>query len=319
MLKTPESVRLIETHYVEEQRAAVFLMLEGEKAAFVDTNTNHAVPYLLEALSEAGRSPEDVDYIIVTHVHLDHAGGTAALLAHCPNATVLAHPKAARHLIDPERLIAGSKVVYGEQIFAELYGEIKPVPAERVRVMEDGEELVWGGRTLRFIYTKGHATHHFSIYDSGTNGVFAGDNWGLGRNELTRSGPPFLVYSCSPPDFDAPEARISLDKILASGAEWVYVPHFGVFWDLPRGAEMLRRSLDGYEQILLDAEATHLEGGELLGFCQERMQAATEEQLLWAGVEHFHKDLEWMRFDMHLNAQGLATVVERRRKQLAKG
>ena len=83
----------------------------------------------------------------------------------------------------------------------------------------------------------------------------------------------------------APEARISLDKILATGAEWVYVPHFGVFWDLPRGAEMLRRSLDAYEQILLDAEVVQVGGGELLGFCHERILAATGDQLRWAGVE----------------------------------
>lgn len=319
MLNTPESVHIIECHYVDDQRAAAFLMLEGDRAAFVDNNTVHAVPYLLESLKKAGRNPEEVDYLIVTHVHLDHAGGTAALLEHCPNATVLAHPKTARHLIDPTRLIVGSKVVYGEELFAQLYGDIQPVPETRIRVMEDWEELAWGSRTLTFFYTKGHATHHFCIHDSGTNGVFAGDSWGLGRNELFRSGPPFLAYSCSPPDFDPAEARISIDKILETGAEWVYAPHFSIFNDLPRGAEMLRRSIAAYEPILHDAEATGLENSELLGYCMEKMQAATEDQLHWCGVEHFDEDLAWMRFDMQINAQGLAAVVERKRRQAAKG
>ncbi|HNH10725.1 MAG TPA: MBL fold metallo-hydrolase, partial [Leptospiraceae bacterium] len=172
-------IRTIDCRYIKENLAASFLIQEGNECVFVETNTVYAVPYLLKTLEEAGRKPEDVKYIIVTHVHLDHAGGTSELLKHCPNATVLAHPKTASHLAAPERLVQSSITVYGEEKFRELYGNIEPVPEKRIRIMKDGEELVWGKRKLRFIYTRGHANHHFVIHDSKSNSVFTGDSFGI--------------------------------------------------------------------------------------------------------------------------------------------
>jgi glyoxylase-like metal-dependent hydrolase (beta-lactamase superfamily II) len=272
---------------------------------------------MLEALEGWGLTPESVDYLIPTHVHLDHAGGTAALLTECTNATVLAHPKCAKHLIAPERIIKGAKMIYGEDLFNHLYGEIAPVPEDRIRVMEDDEVITWGDRALHFFYTYGHASHHFSIHDRKQNVVFTGDSFGIGRTEISRPGPSFLACSCSPPDFDAEEARKSLDRILNTGAAMACVGHYGPFTDLKQGGEQLLRSINAMEAIQQEAYATDLEGGELSGFCHERVRDTTKEHLDWCDVVDPVADLDWMEGDMMLNAQGIAVAVQRQRKKAA--
>ena len=314
MTASHPSVTLIDSRYVKPSRAAVFMIAEGDQVAFVDNNTNRAVPRILDALQEGCFRPEQVAYLIVTHVHLDHAGGTAELLKHCPNATVLAHPKAARHLIDPSRLIAGAKVVYGEKAYDELYGTIVGVPEDRIRIMEDGESLGWGTRTLRFIYTKGHASHHFCIYDTGCDGIFAGDAFGLARMSSTRPGVPFTMCSSSPPEFDPDEARLSVQKILDTGASRAYITHFGGFDDLPVRAEQLLRSIGHMEAIGRDAADSDLEGDALFKYCEEKVEAAFKEHLVWCGVDDPAGDFAWLDDDWFLNSLGLRFYAERLRK-----
>lgn len=313
----PSAIITIDCHYDRPERAAAFLIIEGDRATFVDNNTTLAVPHLLAALAQQGLTPEQVDYVIITHVHLDHAGGTSALMKHCPNATVLAHPKAARHLIDPSRIIAGATAVYGAETFAKRYGVIEPVPEYRVRSMEDGEQIHWGRRTLTFIHTKGHASHHFCIHDSGENVIFAGDAFGLSRMSSMRPGPAFTVCTSSPPEFDPEEARISVQRILDSGATWVYETHFGCFDDLPVRAEQLLRSIDDLEQIGRKAAATALSGDALQDFCQPLVVSAFDRHLRKIGVLDPAGDLEWLEEDIRLNAMGLGFYVERLRRGTA--
>lgn len=314
MSASHSSVTCIDSHYVSPEKAAVFMVVEGDRVAFVDNNTNRAVPHLLEALTNQGLTTEQVEYLIVTHVHLDHAGGTAELLKHCPNATVLAHPKAARHLVDPSRLVAGAKVVYGEAEFDDLYGIIEGVPEDRIRIMEDGEKLDWGSRSLTFIYTKGHASHHFSIYDSGSDGVFAGDAFGLARTSEARPGIPFTVCSSSPPEFDPEEARLSVQKILDTGAARIFLTHFGAFDDMGTRAKHLLRSIDQMEAIGRDAAALDHAGDDLLAYCEGRVAEVFQEHLQWCGVEDPEGDFEWLAGDAFLNALGLRFYAERLRK-----
>jgi len=310
----PASVVTIDCLYQgEPEKAASFLLIEGERATFVDNNTTHAIPRLLGALEEHGLSPENVDYAIITHVHLDHAGGTAALLEHCPNATVLAHPKAARHLADPSRLIAGAKVVYGEEAFAELYGTIEPVAEERIRAMADGEALTWGGRTLTFHYTKGHASHHFVIHDSGANALFAGDALGLSRMPSMRPGPVFTVCSSSPPEFDPQEARISVQRILDTGADWAYCTHYGYFDDVAARAEHMLASIAQLEAIGREAALTELHGDALTAYCCAQVREAFKNHLVNIGVEDPNGDMAWLDLDLDLNGMGLGIYAERLR------
>ncbi|MEK7793515.1 MAG: MBL fold metallo-hydrolase, partial [Candidatus Hydrogenedentota bacterium] len=179
-----EHITTIDGNYTCPQRAAAYLLVDGDEAAFVDNVKRFAVPDLLAALSQRGLSSEQVRYIIVTHVHLAHSGGTAELLKHCPNATVIAHPRAGRHLIDPSKLIAAARPIYGDELFEREFGVIEPVPAERVRIVEEGDTLDFGARTLEFLHTPGHAKHHLSVIDPGTESALTGDAYGLAQLRL---------------------------------------------------------------------------------------------------------------------------------------
>lgn len=310
-----ENIEAIDCHYGGPEKTSAYLITQGDRAAFVDTNTNHAVPLLLAALERRGIPRGNVDYIIVTHVHLDHAGGAAALADACPNAQVIAHPKAARHLAAPERLIASSKLVYGEEQFHQLYGEILPLPADRITSVEDESRLVWRDHHLRFLHTAGHATHHICIHDEATNTIFTGDTFGIGRSSRERPGIPFLIYSSSPTEFDAPAARVSLARILETGATTACIGHFGAFDDLELGARQLMRVLGLYEGIQHAAADSGLQGEPLRDFCIDAMRSSLETFLRWCGVQGVASDLEWIGGDIALNGMGLAIAAERERKK----
>lgn len=306
----------VDCDYLDPHRAAVFLLIEGNRAAFLDNNTVFALPRLLEALDKHGIARENVDYNIVTHAHLDHAGGTGALLEACPNAIVLAHPKAARHLIQPDRLIEGVKAVYGEESFHKLYGEIGPIESSRVRSVEDGEALTWGNRTLRFLHMLGHATHHICLHDSVTNAIFTGDTFGLARTELSRPGPPVHVCSTAPTDFDAEEARKTVRRLADMGAERAYVTHYGHFDDLSAAAEQLLDSIDWSEAIQEEAYASDLSGEPLMAYCEDRIWKAILQHFEKWGEAPGGADRVWFTEDIRLSAMGLAYVVERQRRKL---
>src|SRR5580698_3996817 len=140
---------------VTPQFTACYLRVAGDECAFIEAHTAHAVPRLLSALAQYGKRAEDVRWVVVTHAHLDHAAGASALLAVCPNATLLAHPRAAKNLIEPEKLVEGAIAVYGEARFRELYGAVSPIPKERVRALGDGETFELGGAELTAWHTYG--------------------------------------------------------------------------------------------------------------------------------------------------------------------
>lgn len=315
MPAAPETIATIDCHYTAPQRAAVYLLQRGGQAAFIDTNTRFAAPLILERLRTAGLSPADVAYIIVTHVHLDHSGGTAELAKHCPNAEILCHPRAVRHLIDPERLVAGAKAVYGVEEFEALYGVIEPVPASRIRAVEDNETLVWNHGPIRFLHTRGHANHHICIYDELSRGVFTGDNFGAGLTPDQRPGPAFRVCAAAPADFDPEEARISLRRIMALGATQAYPTHYGIVRDLALGAEQLLRSIGQMEEVLESAVASEVPDQDLEEFCRPLVAHAIEDHLRYCAVEDFEKARTWLSSDVRLNAMGVAFVAQRRRRE----
>ena len=309
-----ESVIPIDCNYVYPGAASAYLMIEGERAAFIENNTTHAVPLLLDALNQAGLSPEQVEYAIITHVHLDHAGGTSALLAACPNATVLAHPKAARHVIQPERLVESSKQVYGPELFEKLYGEIRPVAADRVRTLEDDEELRFGERTLRFMHTRGHADHHFCIYDDKSGGVFTGDSFGIGYAALQFAGP-FLYPSTTPTQFHADEARKSVRRLRDCGATHAYLTHFGAFDDLNSGADQLLYGLDQMETLLHTARDSKHTGDALQTFCEDGVRRYFNEKLEKHGLQLSDEHRQLLELDIGINAMGIAFAAARARKK----
>lgn len=308
------SVTTIDCHYLEPGRCAAFLIHEGDQAAFVDNGTPAALPHLLTGLRAHGLQPDQVVYAIVTHAHLDHAAGTAALLRECPNATVLAHPRAARHLIDPTRLEAGVKGVYGEEVFRQLFGECEAVDGTRVRAVEDSETVRLGEETLTFFYTLGHASHHICIHDSGSNGVFAGDTFGVCYETLQKGTWPYIFCAAVPTEFDPKEARLSVQRVVATGADQVFVTHFGTYDDVPRRAKQLLHTIDRMEAIMTEARASARTGPALRKFCEDQVRRVTEEEVKACGLEWNPETRTWLDGDIVMNAAGLVCAVEKARE-----
>jgi glyoxylase-like metal-dependent hydrolase (beta-lactamase superfamily II) len=298
-----------------EQFAASYLIVEGERAAFIDNNTSKAVPGMLQALADAGLAPEQVEYVIITHVHLDHAGGTSALMSACPNATVLAHPRAARHVIDPARLVASASAVYGEQGFRDLYGSIEPVPEARVRSMDDEQTLRFGARELRFMHTRGHANHHFCIADSATGSIFTGDAFGLIYPALQATGT-FAIPSTSPTDFDAELAQASIRRIVDQRPARVYPTHYGAVTDIQAAADQLLRHLEFAGALAAAAERSDLEDDALTGYAHARLRDYFAGLLDSRGVLGGDpRAWSLLEMDIDLNAQGIAFAANRKRRK----
>ncbi|MCS6899164.1 MAG: MBL fold metallo-hydrolase [Myxococcales bacterium] len=300
---TRRLLQTIDCDYMLPGLAAAFLRVEGDEAAFVETNTSHAVPKLLAALAAAQLRPEQVRWVIVTHVHLDHAGGASALMKALPNATLLAHPRAARHLIDPSRLVASATQVYGAENFARLYGVIEPIDPARVRSLEDGASIELGSSSLQVFHTRGHANHHFVVFDSTSSSVFTGDTFGLVYPRLQRA-KRFAFPSTSPTDYDGLEARKSIDRVLSLGAERAFLTHFGEVRDLLVIADQLRRWLDLSDALVREAAA--LPPAEREPLLRRRLAAALEQAALEAGLSLDDNDWRLLDLDLGLNAQGLA-------------
>lgn len=220
-------ITVIDTGFVRPRFDAAFLIVENGHAAYVDTGPNAAVPRLLAALDSVGLERSAVDFVIPTHVHLDHAGGAGLLMRELPNARMLIHPRGARHMIDPTALMEGVRAVYGVEVANRDYGELVPVPEERVTTTGDGMVVSLGGRPLRFIDTPGHAKHHHCIWDEASRGWFTGDTFGLAYPELHTPRGPYVVPATAPIQFDPKALHESVARLLAQGPALMYLTHYG--------------------------------------------------------------------------------------------
>ncbi len=292
---------------------ACYLRVAGGECAFVEAHTGHALPRLLAALEQHGKKPEDVRYLVLTHAHLDHASGASALMAACPNATLLAHPRTAKHMIDPGKLVRGAKLVYGAARFTELYGEVTPIAAERVRGLEDGESFELGGAKLTVWNTYGHAFHHFIVDDPATETVFTGDTFGLVYPALQTHGR-FALPSTSPTGFDAAEANKSLDKVLALGERFVCPTHFDGYADVAEIGAQVRRFVDRAGVWVEEASRRAETQSEIeRRFAGLWWDAIAEEAPKFGDAEK-----RLLALDVEINAQGLAHAACSMRDERAK-
>ena len=305
-----DEIVIIDCEYIEKEFAASYLILNQGRAAFIDNNTSHCVPRLMNALRQNNISPEKVDFIIITHVHLDHAGGTSALMAACPNAKLLAHPRAMRHMIDPSKLISSAQKVYGASEFERLYGTISPIPESRTQIIEDSATLNWNGRLLDFLHTRGHANHHMCILDRSTGSLFSGDAFGLAYPAL-QSNELFILPSTSPTDFDPQLAKQAIDRIVATNPQRILLTHFGTVTEIQAAASQLKRHLDFSEILLEEAtKASTLDGSILERYCTDKLTK------YYSSIASF-TDAQWnlLKLDLSLNGSGIAYVAQKRRKQ----
>src|SRR3990172_4706978 len=209
------------------EMVACYLLETPDQLALIEVGSNNTASRILSVLDRRGWRPEQVSHLIVTHVHLDHAGGAGSLMQVLPNATLVVHPHGARHLVDPSRLEAGARAVYGDTTFEATYGKLVPVPQQRVRVMEDGEALSVGQRQLLFLDTPGHARHHFCVWDQQTRGWFTGDTFGISYRDLDTASGPFIFPTTTPIQFH-PQALISsVNRLMDMAPEFMYLTHFG--------------------------------------------------------------------------------------------
>lgn len=297
-----DGIAAIDTDHLRPLFDASHLIREGTRAAFVDTGANSSVPLLLEALRLHDIDPGEVEYVFLTHVHLDHAGGAGLLMQALPNASAVLHPRGAPHMIDPTKLIRGAQAVYGKEKFAQEYGDIVPIDEDRVIVVDDGQELSLNGRTLQFVYTEGHARHHYVLNDAQSNSVFTGDSFGLSYRELDTAKGEFIYPTTTPIHFDPPEAHKAIDCIMGLQPRQLLLTHYSRVTDLSRLAEDMHKRIDDFVALA----NRHARDEGRTANMHESMYAYFTDELRAHGYEGSAEQIhEIVEIDVMLNTMGL--------------
>jgi hydroxyacylglutathione hydrolase len=301
-------ISAVDSVYDRRMQTAIHLLVEDGRAAVIDTGTSHALPHVLAALEAKGVTPAQVDYVILTHVHLDHAGGAGQLMARFPNARLTVHPRGARHIIDPSRLIEATLAIYGKEETRRLYGEILPVPRERVIETPEGATLRLAGRELLCLDAPGHARHHVVLRDALTGHFFAGDTFGISYRELDQDGRQFSFPTTSPSQFDPPELHRSIDRMLSHRPGALYVTHFGRLTNLTVLAADLHRLIDAHAEL---GERYRRAGAERKRLLKEGVRSLVLAERARQGWRlPSEKVLEVFALDIELNAQGIESWLD---------
>ena len=303
-----DGVTLIDADFVREHMAGCYLMEAESEVAFIEVGTNSSTPRLMKTLEHRGWKPEQVSYVIVTHVHLDHAGGAGSLMQHLPNAKAVIHPRGARHMSDPSRLIAGTESVYGKEQMQNLYGSIQPIDAARIDVADDGEMYSLCGRELQAFYTEGHARHHYCLSDPASKGVFTGDSFGVSYRELDTVAGEFIFPTTTPVHFDPDEAHKSVDRILSYEPERLYLTHYSEVGNLDRLASDMHKGINAFVAIALEKSNDNNR--------TTAIQDAIFDYFETGLVRHGYKgdrDMMWsiLKLDVDLNTQGIEVWLDK--------
>ncbi len=280
------------------ERVTAGYLIEGSAPVLVETGSQTSVPILLAALEQIGVGPAELAGVAVTHIHLDHAGGVGDVARAFPSATVYVHEKGARHLADPTKLINSAARVYGP-LLDSLYGRLEPTPAERLHVLDDGEEIEVGpDRTLTAVDSPGHAKHHVGLHDSLSGVLFAGDAVGV---KLPDGG--VLRPSTPPPDFDLDLALNSLDKFAARRPSGIALAHYGL---LERPQELLAEAEETLRQWAETAERAYRQGADIADALSARFDP------LLGDIDAAHKEKLDIMNGVHSNTAGFRRWLEGR-------
>jgi len=302
----------IDTEYARPRQDASHLIVDSGRGAFVDTGTNDSVPFLIDALRQQDLDVGDVDYVFLTHIHLDHAGGAGLLMQNLPNARCVIHPRGVQHMIDPRRLIAGTEAVYGVDETRAMYGVLQPIEESRCIVADDEQWFELSGRRMQTLHTEGHALHHYCIHDPLSRGVFTGDSFGVSYRELDTPAGEFIFPASTPTQFDPLAAHAAIDRIMDCDPERLYLTHYSRVEDLERLAVDMHECLDAYTEMAQANRDVENPG--------EAIQLAMRNFLTSRVREHGYKgDDETLRaileIDIVLNAKGLISWLRRLKKQ----
>ncbi len=296
-----DGISVIDSGYFSKDFAAIYLLRQGNKVAIIETGNKYSATNVQKALEMDALSFSDVAYIIPTHVHLDHAGGAGELMNRCQNAQLIVHPRGARHMIDPSKLIAGAIAVYGEANYKKLYGEIIPIDSSRVIEADDNFILDFEGRELKFIDTPGHARHHFCIWDEITGSMFTGDTFGVSYREFDKGNEVYIFPSTSPVQFD-PEALIkSVEKLITYRPKRVCLTHFSAIEPTNKVVDQL---IDGIHFVssLAKEYASHREAEEII---EDEMMSYFLKGIKKVGNDDLEFCRDRLKLDVEINTQGL--------------
>jgi glyoxylase-like metal-dependent hydrolase (beta-lactamase superfamily II) len=307
----PDGIFAVDAEYMRPGHAAVHILQHNGRAAFVDTGTNFSVPYLLAALQELGSPRDTVDYVFLTHVHMDHAGGAGMLMRELPAARLLVHPRGAPHMIDPSKVVAASQAVYGEDEFRRLYGDVLPVQPQRVVNVPDAFRCTLGGRELELIHTPGHALHHYAIIDRANALIFSGDTFGISYRELDTPQGAFIVPTTSPSQFDPDQLVTSIDRLMSYAPQSIYLMHYSRVTGTTRLASLLKAQIREFVRIAHERQALPDAHNAIRAAMMELWLKLLQQQGSTMAVAEVARLLE---SDLELNTQGLLIWLERRRK-----
>ena len=314
LTRHPYGITTVDAEYVRPRFDAVHLLEREGKVGIVDAGANASVPLILGALQELGLPLAAVEWVFVTHVHLDHAGGVGALLEHLPRAHAIVHPRGAPHLSHPARLQQATIAVYGHERFERLYGKLVPVPTARLRETSDGERLWLGSSELSILHTPGHALHHQVLFDHTGSAAFTGDTFGLAYPELETSAGPFIVPTTTPSQFDPEQLTSSIARIAALQPASLYLTHFGRVSGAPQLAAALTEQL----ARLVELARAHAADESRHARLRAAMRAYWIERAGEHGVENPEARVDaLLGGDLELNTQGLEAWLERSRKSSA--
>jgi len=311
LYRHPHGIYAVDAEYLYPGHAAAHLIVDGGRAAFVDVGTNFSVPYLLAALAQLHIPRTAVDYLLLTHVHLDHAGGAGRLMQELPQAVAVLHPRGAPHMQDPGKLMAGARAVYGARL-EQLYGELVPIPAARLQVAADGERVQLGGRSLELIHTPGHALHHYVVVDGAHRSIFAGDTFGISYRSLDTAQGNFITPTTPPSQFDPEQHVQSIDRMLGYQPESIYLMHFSRVTGIARLGEQLKSQVRALARIALE----HAQDADAATGIRADMRT------LWLQLAQRHSvtlpvsEIEHiLEGDLTLNTQGLLAWLARDKRR----
>jgi len=300
-----DGITAVDTEYVRPQMDAAHVVASGLRAAIVDTGPNTAVPLILAALAELRIDRDAVEFLFLTHVHLDHAGGAGALMRELPRATAVVHPRGAPHMIDPAKLIAGTRAVYGDALYASLYGEILPIARERMVIAQDGQRFELAGRTFECVHTPGHALHHQAIVDHGAVSIFTGDTFGISYREFDTVNGPWIMPTTTPTQFDPGQLKASIVRLMQFRPRRLYLTHYSEVAQCARLANDMYEAIDDFVRI---GRAAGLDQARARGALRTWAHGSLRDHGCTMNIDSIDSILDK---DFELNAAGLAAWLQR--------
>jgi glyoxylase-like metal-dependent hydrolase (beta-lactamase superfamily II) len=299
----------LDSGYFRDSFDAVHLIEDNGELAVVDTGTQYSVPRILQAIECLGLTPDDVRYILLSHVHLDHAGGAGLLASHCPQAKVVVHPRGVRHLIDPSKLWQAVCQVYTQEVAERDYGGMVPIQPSRMIEATETLALRLGSRQIHFWDAPGHALHHVFIVDEGSNAIFTGDTYGISYRELDSPQGAFTFVTSSPSQFDPETHRASVTRVMQAKPKAVYLTHYSELRQVQAAGEALLEQIDRYAALASQHRHRNQDRAQAI---MADLQVLLFDQIKAHGSPVTEDELKTLlALDLRLNADGLVCWLDR--------